>query len=157
MSRSLKKLKSPKHPPGTLKRLKLKSLDKLDDESAWELVFGLSGRDPPLSFTMKRWSLFGTSSSNLNHDSNNHNDDNDEDDDNKNNDEEQTGDQPKSPQRRRRRRRRPIVVVDMAPSKREGIRHAFTAEALRCIGSSEVKRLQQLADSGMPANIELDG
>jgi hypothetical protein len=35
-----------------------------------------------------------------------------------------------------------IKPVDMAPSKREGIRHAFTAESLRCIGSDEVARLR---------------
>ena len=39
---------------------------------------------------------------------------------------------------------RVIKPVDMAPSKREGIRHAFTAEALRSIGSDEVERLKQL-------------
>ena len=53
--------------------------------------------------------------------------------------------------------KRVVKPVDMAPSKREGIRHAFTAEALRSIGSDEVKRLKQLVDSGMPANIELGG
>lgn len=47
--------------------------------------------------------------------------------------------------------------VDMAPSKREGIRHAFTAEALRCIGSDEVERLQHLLDSGMPIDIDVGG
>jgi hypothetical protein len=52
---------------------------------------------------------------------------------------------------------RVIKPVDMAPSKREGIRHAFTAEALRSVGSDEVERLKQLIDSGMPADIELGG
>jgi len=52
---------------------------------------------------------------------------------------------------------RVIKPVDMAPSKREGIRHAFTAEALRSIGSDEVERLKQLLAAGMPANIELGG
>jgi hypothetical protein len=47
--------------------------------------------------------------------------------------------------------------VDMAPSKREGIRHAFTAEALRSVGSDEVDRLRQLVYSGMPANIDIGG
>lgn len=50
-----------------------------------------------------------------------------------------------------------IKPVDMAPSKREGIRHAFTAEALRCIGGDEVERLEQLVNSGMPASIDIGG
>lgn len=54
-------------------------------------------------------------------------------------------------------RSKPIRPVDMAPSKREAIRHAFTAEALRCIGSDEVARLQQLVDAGMPADIDIGG
>jgi hypothetical protein len=37
--------------------------------------------------------------------------------------------------------------IDQA--KLEGIKHAFTAEALRAIGSDEVERLQELIDSGM--------
>ena len=52
----------------------------------------------------------------------------------------------------------PVVkAVDMAPSKREGIRHAFTAEALRCIGSDEEERLKHLLDSGMPPSIDIGG
>jgi hypothetical protein len=47
--------------------------------------------------------------------------------------------------------------VNMAPSKREGIRHAFTAEALRCIGSDEAERLKHLLDSGMPPSIDIGG
>jgi hypothetical protein len=50
-----------------------------------------------------------------------------------------------------------IQPVDMAPSKREGIRHAFTAEALRCIGADDAVRLQQLLESGMPANTDIGG
>lgn len=50
-----------------------------------------------------------------------------------------------------------IKPVDMAPSKLEGIRHAFTAEALRCIGGDEVERLEQLLRSGMPHSIEIGG
>ena len=42
-------------------------------------------------------------------------------------------------------------------SKKEGLRHAFTAEALRCIGSDEVERLQQLIQAGMPASIDIGG
>ena len=50
-----------------------------------------------------------------------------------------------------------IKPVDMAPSKREGIRHAFTAEALRSIGADDVARLQQLLESGMPADTDIGG
>lgn len=50
-----------------------------------------------------------------------------------------------------------IQPVDMAPSKREGIRHAFTAEALRSIGADDAVRLQQLLESGMPANTDIGG
>ncbi len=50
-----------------------------------------------------------------------------------------------------------IKPVDMPPSKREGIRHAFTAEALRSIGSDEVERLKQLVGSGMPSDIDIGG
>ena len=38
---------------------------------------------------------------------------------------------------------------DIAPSKLEGIKHAFTAEALRAIGSDEVHRLRELIQSGL--------
>jgi len=47
--------------------------------------------------------------------------------------------------------------LNIAPSKLEGIRHAFTAEGLRCIGSDEVERLKQLLDSGMPSTIDIGG
>ncbi len=40
-------------------------------------------------------------------------------------------------------------LFDIAPSKLEGIKHAFTAEALRAIGSDEVHRLRELLGSGM--------
>lgn len=50
-----------------------------------------------------------------------------------------------------------IKPVDMALSKREGIRHAFTAEALRCVGGDEAHRLKQLVVSGMPATIDIGG
>jgi hypothetical protein len=48
-------------------------------------------------------------------------------------------------------------TINMPPSKREGIRHAFTAEALRCIGADEHTRLAQLLQSGMPADIDIGG
>eukprot|EP00980_Cylindrotheca_fusiformis_P015410 scaffold4335_cov119-Cylindrotheca_fusiformis.AAC.13 len=50
-----------------------------------------------------------------------------------------------------------IRPVSMQPSKREGIRHAFTAEALRCIGGDELDRLKQLLESGMPPDIDIGG
>ena len=37
------------------------------------------------------------------------------------------------------------------------MRHAFTAEALRCVGGDESERLQQLVGSGMPATIDIGG
>lgn len=52
------------------------------------------------------------------------------------------------------RRRQPLNI---APNKLEGIRHAFTAEALRAIGADEVHRLQQLLDSGMDSKMEVAG
>ena len=50
-----------------------------------------------------------------------------------------------------------VPPVDMAPSKREGIRHAFTAEALRSIGADDAARLEQLLASGMPGNTDIGG
>jgi hypothetical protein len=54
-------------------------------------------------------------------------------------------------------RRKVVEPVDIPPSKREGIRHAFTAESLRCIGADEVDRLRMLLASGMPAEIDIGG
>ena len=42
---------------------------------------------------------------------------------------------------------------DIAPSKLEGIKHAFTAEALRAIGSDEVNRLRELLSSGLDSSL----
>ena len=47
--------------------------------------------------------------------------------------------------------------IEIAPSKLQGIRHAFTAEGLRCIGSDESDRLKSLLDSGMPSTIDIGG
>jgi hypothetical protein len=77
-----------------------------------------------------RWSLFGGSSSNL---------------------DESTRSTTSA------RSRRSIQPADIPPSKREGIRHAFTAEALRCIGSDEVERLRQLLAAGMPESCDIGG
>ena len=49
------------------------------------------------------------------------------------------------------------LPLNIAPKKIEGIRHAFTAEALRAIGADEVDRLQQLLDSGMETEMEVAG
>lgn len=51
------------------------------------------------------------------------------------------------------------VPVKIESSKLEGIRHAFTAEALRAIGSDEVGRLKELLDSGLGAleSVEIGG
>jgi hypothetical protein len=46
-------------------------------------------------------------------------------------------------------------IVD--PSKLDGIRHAFTAETLRAIGSDEVKRLEELVDSGIGPRFTIAG
>ena len=119
-------------PEGT--KAEIPNMDRFDDLSAWELLFGFGdGESPPQSGS--RWSLFGSSSSQL------------EDD----------VEEPSNPRRSPSKRRKGFKPVNLAPSKREGIRHAFTAEALRCIGSDEVDRLRQLVDSGMPPSIELGG
>ena len=46
-------------------------------------------------------------------------------------------------------------IVD--PSKLEGIKHAFTAEILRAIGSDEVKRIEELVDSGIGPQFTIAG
>mmetsp|Transcript_10931 Transcript_10931/g.19616 ORF Transcript_10931/g.19616 Transcript_10931/m.19616 type:complete len:779 (+) Transcript_10931:110-2446(+) len=49
------------------------------------------------------------------------------------------------------------MPLNIPPQKLEGIRHAFTAEALRAIGSDEVQRLQQLLNAGMDATMDVAG
>ena len=121
-------------PEGT--KADIPNMERFDDLSAWELLFGFGDTDSSTQ-SGSRWSLFGSSSSQLEDDM----------------------EEPSSPQRsiRQSKRRKGFKPVDLAPSKREGIRHAFTAEALRCIGGDEVERLRQLVDSGMPPTIELGG
>jgi hypothetical protein len=52
----------------------------------------------------------------------------------------------------RRRARRPLNIP---PARLDGIRNAFVAEALRAVGSDEVRRLAQLLDAGMDADAEV--
>ena len=51
------------------------------------------------------------------------------------------------------------IPIKIDPAKLEGIKHAFTAEALRAIGSDEVERLGELLDSGLGSmtRIEIGG
>ena len=51
------------------------------------------------------------------------------------------------------------MPIKIDPAKLEGIKHAFTAEALRAIGSDEVVRLGELLDSGLGSieRIEIGG
>ena len=110
-------------------------LHRFDGWSAWELAFGSSTKSskpteqqiPEESSRSGSW-LFGRSSSSLLGGNNNNHDDSTR-----------------------------SFGHDMPPSKREGIRHAFTAEALRCIGSDEVLRLRQLLAAGMPPDIDIGG
>ena len=106
-------------------RVNVPKPERFHEVSAWELAFG-NGKEIPKPKKSTSW-LFGSSDSNL---------DPDEADS-------------------RNGSVRSIKPVDMPPSKREGIRHAFTAESLRCIGGDEVDRLKQLLDSGMPPSIDI--
>ena len=45
------------------------------------------------------------------------------------------------------------LPLNIPQAKLEGIQHAFTAEALRAIGSDEVDRLAQLLNAGMEGGI----
>jgi len=58
-----------------------------------------------------------------------------------------------SKQRRIKRK----VPLNIPPSKLDGIKHAFTAEALRAIGSDEVDRVKQLVDAGMDGSLDVGG
>jgi hypothetical protein len=107
------------------------NVKRFNGVSAWELAFGNAAYERFKSKKSKSWSLFGGSSS-----------DNDDGNDSPSSEEDKT----------------PIIKpADMPPSKREGIRHAFTAEALRCVGADEVDRLMELVRSGMPATIDIGG
>lgn len=50
-----------------------------------------------------------------------------------------------------------ISGLNIPEAKLDGIHHAFTAEALRAIGSDEVYRLSHLLDAGMNVDIEVAG
>ena len=50
-----------------------------------------------------------------------------------------------------------ISGLNIPAAKIDGIHHAFTAEALRAIGSDEVDRLSELLDGGMTPDIEVAG
>lgn len=113
-------------------------IQRYDDCSAWELAFGSGGgtedADDTNATSPSSWSLFGRSSSN-------------------NSVVVEGSSRSSTHQFHRRRRRTP---VSMPPSKREGIFHAFTAEALRCMGSDDdVVRLNQLLESGLPIATEI--
>lgn len=103
-------------------------IHRFDGMTAWELAFAESSTSSPT-----KWSIFRGGSS------------------------ESLDNSQRSTANNSRRSNNKNGPVDMAPSKREGIRHAFTAEALRCIGSDEVERLQQLLNAGMPAKTEIGG
>ena len=45
----------------------------------------------------------------------------------------------------------------LSAAKQQGLLNAFSAEALRCMGSDEGERLQQLLDAGMPPDMKLMG
>jgi hypothetical protein len=123
------------------------NLNRYDDASAWELVFGTEGAARRPS---SRWSLFGSSSSNLVSDDDAVSSASDIEDDG-------ALDGNNSQRGASARRRKAIMPADMPATKREGIRHAFTAEALRAIGGDEVDRLRQLINAGMPPSIDIGG
>lgn len=111
-------------------KLEIKNMARFDGVSAWELAFGNAQYEKFANSDDDngKWSLFGKSTTS---DAQEDADDGEE-----------------------IRMIRPLTI---APSKREGIRHAFTAEALRCIGGDEKGRLEQLLDSGMPPTIDIGG
>ncbi|KAL3922382.1 MAG: hypothetical protein SGILL_002235 [Bacillariaceae sp.] len=114
-------------------KVEIPSIQRFDGASAWELAFGSQSYQDAKK-NKKSWSLFGTSDSTLDSANNHH-----------------ASDNPSRPSG-------PVIKpVDMPPSKREGVRHAFTAEALRSVGGDEVERLAQLLHSGMPATIDIGG
>ena len=121
-------------------KVEIPHLERFDGASAWELAFG---NDAYEKFKSKKessrsWSLFGGGSSSVDI----HSDDEGSEVDGS---------------KVKRKKKRIIKPADMPPSKREGIRHAFTAEALRSVGSDEVERLMQLIEAGMPATVDIGG
>ncbi len=111
-------------------KLEIPNMGRFDGVTAWELAFGNAAHEEQKKskYGGASWSMFNSPSS---------------------------GTSLSSPSSSGGER--VIKPVNMPPSKREGIRHAFTAEALRCIGGDEVERLSQLLTSGMPSSIDIGG
>ncbi|VEU41622.1 unnamed protein product [Pseudo-nitzschia multistriata] len=118
-------------------KVDIANIRRFDNVTAWELAFGNALYDEK-SMSNKSsgsWSMFGSTMSG-----------------------ESEGMNEAAPTAKSTNGAQTIVKpVDMAPSKREGIRHAFTAEALRSVGGDEAHRLKQLLDSGMPSDIDIGG
>jgi hypothetical protein len=100
---------------------------KYHRRSAWELAFGSWIRMNEAESTKSKWFRFGSSKDNGGYVS-------------------------KEGVRYKR-----IAGLNIPQAKLDGIHHAFTAEALRAIGSDEVDRLSQLIEAGMTPDIEVAG
>ena len=57
----------------------------------------------------------------------------------------------------KKRRVKRKVPLNIPAAKLDGIKHAFTAEALRVIGSDEIDRLGQLVNAGMDGSMDVAG
>ena len=102
---------------------------KYHERTAWELAFGalIDESEEENETQSKSWFGFGSSSSK----------------------------QPSNIGRGGRYKQ--ISGLNIPPAKLDGIQNAFTAEALRAIGSDEEDRLSQLLESGMSPEIEVAG
>ncbi|KAL3940766.1 MAG: hypothetical protein SGBAC_004748 [Bacillariaceae sp.] len=118
-----------KHYSNNESKVEIKNMGRFDGISAWELVFGNEAYVKlEASGATKRSSwMFASAIKPVGGDGN---DDEDED---------------------------PVIcpLGNIPPEKREGILHAFTAEALRCLGGDELDRLKELLNSGMPTTTEI--
>ena len=116
-------------------KVEIQNMGRFDGATAWELAFGnfsyQQWQSQKSSSNGRGWSLFGGG----------------DETPNANGEKKDASPQPT----------KIVKPVDIAPSKREGIRHAFTAESLRCTGGDDVNRLRQLLDSGMPPSIDIGG